>query len=150
MRAHGENQVSVLASVYYACAVFFGLGSLLLLFGVVMHMMEASGPGRAAQSGGGWMSGSSGLTAIGFVLAALWTAVLIRVARGLETRRHRVFCMVIAAICSLFSPLGTALGVVTIVTLMRPDVIQLFDEAGGSDPRDEIDASSLATPTSAP
>jgi CDP-diglyceride synthetase len=150
MRAPGENQVSVLASLYYACAVFFGLGSFLLLFGVVMHMLEASGPGRAAQSGDGWISGSPGLTAIGFVLAALWTAVLTRAARSLETRRHRVFCMAIAAICSLLSPLGTALGVVTIVTLMRPDVMRLFDGAGGNDPPDGIDASSLRTPTSAP
>ena len=66
-----------------------------------------------------------------FILCGWTLAVLLIVAgRFLAKRRHRTFCVVVAAIACLFMPFGTILGVFTIVVLMRESVQALF--AGGS------------------
>lgn len=65
-----------------------------------------------------------------FILCGWALAVLMIVAgRFLARRRHRTFCIVVAAIACLFMPFGTILGVFTIVVLMRDSVQALF-EAG--------------------
>ncbi len=46
--------------------------------------------------------------------------------RYLAGRRHRLFCLIIAGINCAFAPLGTVLGVFTIVVLMRPSIKDLF------------------------
>ena len=46
--------------------------------------------------------------------------------RGLALRRRYTFCLVIAGIMCLFMPLGTVLGVFTIIVLLRPSVKELF------------------------
>jgi len=46
--------------------------------------------------------------------------------RFLSRRQHPTFCIVISAIDCLYMPLGTALGVFTILTLQRPSVKALF------------------------
>lgn len=63
-----------------------------------------------------------------FILAGWILAIFILVAgRKLAHRRSRIFCIVVAAIECMFFPLGTALGVFTIVVLMRESVIELFE-----------------------
>jgi hypothetical protein len=48
--------------------------------------------------------------------------------RFLVGQRHYTFCLVVACILCIMVPLGTALGVFTIVVLMRPSVKTLFDQ----------------------
>lgn len=48
--------------------------------------------------------------------------------RYLNQHRHYMFCMVIAGILCLFVPFGTALGVFSIIVLIRPSVKTLFDQ----------------------
>ena len=48
--------------------------------------------------------------------------------RCLATKRHYVFCIVMAAISCLSMPFGTALGVFTLIVLGRPSVKQLFSQ----------------------
>ncbi len=56
-------------------------------------------------------------------------AVLIFIAgRSLAARKRYMFCFVIAALCCAFIPLGTVLGVFTILVLMRPTVKAMFQE----------------------
>src|SRR6266545_3002302 len=56
-------------------------------------------------------------------------AALIFVAgRFLAARRRHTFCIVVAALCCAFFPLGTALGVFTILVLMRPTVKAMFQQ----------------------
>lgn len=64
-----------------------------------------------------------------FILAwDLTLAVLNAVAaRSLAQRRSRRFCFVIAVLNCLSLPLGTVLGVFTLVVLGRPSVIEAFD-----------------------
>ena len=49
--------------------------------------------------------------------------------RHLKQRRHRVFCLVVAAINCMTFPHGTILGVCTIILLSRPSVRRLFELA---------------------
>ena len=47
----------------------------------------------------------------------------------LHTRRHRIFSIVVAGINCLHIPLGTALGIFTIIVLSRDSVRQLYAES---------------------
>lgn len=63
-----------------------------------------------------------------FISCGLVLAICIAIAgRRLKTYRSYTYCLVIAAIECIFMPLGTVLGVFTIIVLMRPAVKELFD-----------------------
>lgn len=64
----------------------------------------------------------------GVVIVAGWAIglSLIYAGRCLATHRNYTFCFVVACISCLFMPLGTLLGVFTIVVLMRDSVKELF------------------------
>ncbi len=65
-----------------------------------------------------------------FLLLGLgFSACLAFVGRFLAQRRHRLFCLVIAALNCLSFPYGTALGVFTFLVLMRPTAQALFSNA---------------------
>ena len=53
--------------------------------------------------------------------------MMIIAGRMMAKRRRRMFCLIVAAISCLFFPLGTLLGIFTILVLSRPSVIQQFD-----------------------
>jgi hypothetical protein len=57
--------------------------------------------------------------------------------RQLQRRRAYVFCLVMAALSCLNMPLGTVLGILTLIVLLRPSVKLLFEKgkrtADGSD-----------------
>jgi hypothetical protein len=55
------------------------------------------------------------------------TVLLFLAGKSLEQRRHRVFCMVMAGLCCLQIPWGTAVGICAINVLNRPSVKMLFD-----------------------
>ena len=67
----------------------------------------------------------------GFFILAGWTlAALIAFAgRSLQTRKRYTFCLVMAGINCIFIPIGTVLGVFTIIVLIRDSVKQLFGKA---------------------
>ena len=69
-----------------------------------------------------------------FILAGLSVAACIALsARYLSQRRNRLFSLVMGGVMCMFFPFGTALGVSTIVVLMRDSVKQLFEgEAPGA------------------
>ena len=61
---------------------------------------------------------------LGWTLAGL----LAWAGRCLLRRKAHTFCLVMAAIACLFMPLGTILGVFTIIVLIRPPVKALFEQ----------------------
>ena len=63
------------------------------------------------------------------VIALYWALGLALVQAGscLRQRKWRTFCMVVAGASCLFQPLGTILGVFTIIVLMRPSVRDAFE-----------------------
>ncbi|MGC4013679.1 MAG: hypothetical protein QM755_04060 [Luteolibacter sp.] len=54
--------------------------------------------------------------------------------RYLGARRNRTFCYVVAALSCMVLPLGTVLGIFTILVLSRPSVAALFEEPGSIAP----------------
>ena len=65
-----------------------------------------------------------------FILCGWTLAIFIAVAgRKLARYKSWTVCLVIAAIECIFIPLGTILGVFTIVVLMRDSVKELFDSS---------------------
>ena len=66
-----------------------------------------------------------------YLVLGCWvlTSVILNLVSGLFIlrRKHRVFSLVVAAINCLHLPLGTVLGVFTIVVLMRQSVLELYE-----------------------
>ncbi|QDU31426.1 hypothetical protein ETAA8_65840 [Anatilimnocola aggregata] len=129
-----REHLKLLSILFYVMAGLSALSGcfpfLYLGFGLVMLGGAATGmkPEHEDRTGmlvaGGVMVGF----AIFFVLFLLVQAYLLyRTGKNLTERRHHTFCMVIAAICCLNAPLGTALGIFTIIVLQRPTVKLSFD-----------------------
>lgn len=55
-------------------------------------------------------------------------------ARCLAKHRRRTLCFVAAGVNCLFVPLGTILGIFTILVLLRPTVMEMFDAAENEGP----------------
>jgi hypothetical protein len=88
-------------------------------------------PDLARQKGGppaALFGGFFVLGALAFMLTAWSLAVGLFVAgRSLAQRRHWTFCLVMAAlVAAMCVPLGTVLGVLTIIVLIRPAVREAF------------------------
>ena len=66
-----------------------------------------------------------------FMIAIFWCLAIASILAGRRLAAHRsyTFCLVVASIECLFAPVGTVLGVFTIVVLMRPTVKELFGES---------------------
>jgi hypothetical protein len=89
--------------------------------------MTATRPGQPAPPSpkvfGGIFVGLGGC----LMFAALGMAALaFLVGRSLPHRRRRTFCMVMAGLMCLSVPVGTVLGVFTLIVLARPSVAALF------------------------
>lgn len=66
---------------------------------------------------------SGGAVLLGWAFAAC----LVLAGRSLTARKRHTFCLVIAGVtCLLCNPVGTVLGGLTIVVLLRPSVKELF------------------------
>ncbi len=62
----------------------------------------------------------------GLVLSWVWSYMLCRAGMSLLQNKRWTFCFVMAILLCLNPPLGTILGVFTIVVLNRPSVKELF------------------------
>lgn len=62
------------------------------------------------------------------VIVAGWALAVLVIAAGRRLRRHvsHTFCVVVAALECIIMPLGTVLGVFTIIVLSRDSVKRLF------------------------
>jgi hypothetical protein len=62
------------------------------------------------------------------LLGMSFAVSLILAGRFLNARRHYTFCLVMAGMACLFMPLGTILGVFTLITLNKPSVKARFSD----------------------
>ena len=73
------------------------------------------------------------LFALGFILLGWTFAALVAFAgRSLQKRKRYTFCLVMGGIECLFMPVGTVLGVFTILVLVRDSVKELFGRSGSA------------------
>jgi hypothetical protein len=113
------------ALISFIWLIYVALGVLIISSPEIMTKGHEAPPPEVV----GWM-----LTAFGAVaIFAVWTvAVLLFMAgRNLSRQVHYTYCLVIAAISCLFMPLGTVLGIFTLVVLTRSGVKEMFDVAPG-------------------
>ncbi len=126
-------QLRLLSVLHYVMAGFTTLFSLFPVIYLVLGIAVLSGvmpvDSSTASSPGevqlmGWVF--TGLGTV-FFLGMLATAGLVGYAgRCLAREQRHTLCMVAAGVCCMFMPLGTLLGVFTLVTLTRTSVRERF------------------------
>jgi hypothetical protein len=131
MVSRDEEHLRLLSIFHYVVggikAVFACIPIIHILIGVIML---AVGAGTGSKEGafpaviGGFFA-FIGTAAVlfGWTIAGL----VLYAGRCLARKEHHTFCVVIAALNCLFVPFGTVLGVFTLIVLVRPSVVQLFE-----------------------
>ena len=140
--------LSICYYVYAGANAFFSLFGLLYVFMGLMMGAVAQLPMQPSQQNQpppeimAAIFGAMGLAI--FVLFLGLGALKFFVARLLQRRRARVFCMIVAAISCIGIPFGTALGVFTLIVLSRDSVRRLFD--ANPPPAADVRAESVSAP----
>jgi hypothetical protein len=125
-----EEHLKLLSIFHYVVGGLAGLVSLFPVIHLVVGLFFVFAPGKLEGQGGppptafGWLfvMMAAAFIVAGFVIAGL----MVMTGRFLAKRRHYLFCLVIAGVECLFMPFGTALGIFTIIVLVRDSVKQLF------------------------
>ncbi len=131
------EHLKLLSIFHYVMAGLIALGGCLMMayfaFSAYFfsEMIRAMPPGKGTPpppAGIAWFFGAFGaVMCLGSWIVA---ALNFLSARWLAARKNRIFCFVVAALnCAAF-PLGTALGVFTILVLQRPGVRAEFERHG--------------------
>ena len=129
-----DEHLRLLSILYYVWGGMTALFSCLGIFYVFGGALFTTFSARDADAPA-WMGVI--IAMIGVVVVVLgWTigGLTIWAGRCLATRRHYTFCFIIAALACLSVPIGTALGVFTMIVLSRPSVKQLFSPTAASAP----------------
>lgn len=123
--------LDLLAIFHYVVGGVMAAFSCMPFMHVFMGLMMVSGDffestdGSAPPAALGWMIVIMGSV---FILLGWATSIFIIIAgRKIKKRRHRMFCMVIAGLECLFMPIGTVLGVFTLILLNKDSVIEIFE-----------------------
>ena len=124
-----EDHLTILAIMHYVISVLFGMGALFPLIYLVIGVVILNGGfetnGREAPPPAvGWIL--IGFSAFAITIGLTIASCIALAGRKLQTRRNHLFCLIVAGVECLFMPLGTALGIFTIVVLLRPSVKELF------------------------
>ncbi|MCU0226717.1 MAG: hypothetical protein MUF01_03690 [Bryobacterales bacterium] len=125
-----DTHLRYLSIANYIYAAFNAVGALVAV-GMVMLLAGSAAVGgfpfRAPEVPGG---GAFFVLIAAVVLVFMFcnTALQFLLARCLQQRRAHAFCFVVAILTALNMPVGTILGVLTLVVLMRPTVKHQFDE----------------------
>jgi hypothetical protein len=127
-----ESNLDTLAICHYVYAGLVGLVGMAGLLYVVIGVVIATGTAAGSTS-----PGTPSTAAVGGVIAAigglvtvlLWlkAAFVLWSGLSLKKRQRRTLSFVVACICCVSVPLGTLLGVFTLVVLSRPQVRAIYD-----------------------
>lgn len=98
-------------------------GLMYMVMGIFFSLIPNS-PSQTSQPSVGWMFGILGFGF--FVLSVVFAILNFITAKRLEQRRGKAFCTVIAALNCMGIPYHTVLGVLTLVTLTRKSIVELF------------------------
>ena len=100
--------------------IHFGIG-IAMLSGAMSPPKANSGPPE--QLIGGILAGVAAV-----IILASWThaALVVLAGRCLQQRCWYTFCFVMACIQCAWAPIGTAIGVLTIIMLVKPETKALF------------------------
>jgi hypothetical protein len=130
---NNQQQLKMLSIGHYVLGGLTGLFSLFPLIHVGMGIMMLTSPETFASASdpegapafAGWFFIGIGTFII--VLGLSLAVLIIEAGRGLSQQRKYTFCFVIACIECMNVPLGTVLGVLTLMALNRPEVKEMFE-----------------------
>ena len=92
-----------------------------LVFGIAMLWGAAEQkPSEPSPELFGWLLMVFG--GVFFLCGLAWSICMVLSGRFLAERQHYTFCLIMAAIACAFTPIGTVLGVFTIIVLSRQSV----------------------------
>ncbi len=126
-----EEHLKLLSILHY---IWGGLTALGCCFGgfyaiVGGGIMAAAAQGQGRNGPPRWFGGLFVIIgALIALLAGTYSVLTILSGRNLARKRNYTFCLVMAFISCLSIPLGTALGIFTIIVLQRPGVKQMFGQ----------------------
>ena len=111
-------------AAFHAIAVVSVIGVVLFLSGVFAFGEIPIDPQELP------IAGAIGGVIVAVVIAIPLISTILQflLARFLDLRRHHTYIFVVSILNCLSVPIGTVLGVLTLVVLMRPTVQQLFAE----------------------
>lgn len=122
-RSEDEQHLRLLAIFHY---VVGGLACLFACFPII-HLVI--GVAVMAQGGGeGALVGTFFVVIALAIILAGWAlgAAIVYAGVCLGNHMRHTYCLVMAAVECIFMPVGTVLGILTIIVLMRPSVKRLF------------------------
>lgn len=132
------KDLNTIAVFYYVLAAFSALmGCFVILhFGAGLFLCFAP---LESKTGDAWLARPFGaffvLLSSAFMLYHWSLAVgFVLTARYMGRRQRLRFCTVMAALACTIRPIGTALGVLSLISLTKPEVKQLFDQDQESAP----------------
>jgi len=104
-------------------------GSVYLVLGVAAHRNPGafSGQGPPPPLPMDWIFGGFGAFIV--VASIGMAAVLLLAGRALSVRKWKILCYIAGGLVCLSVPFGTVLGVYTFLTMTRPGVQRMFEEA---------------------
>jgi hypothetical protein len=128
-----EEHLKLLSIFHYVVGGLAGLFALFPIFHLLIGLFLVFAPNHLIPKGEmpprffGWffVLFASAFILIGWIFAGC----VIFAGRFLATRRHYIYCLVIAGLECIFMPFGTALGVFTIIVLTRDSVKGLFAQS---------------------
>ncbi|MGD9647666.1 MAG: hypothetical protein AB7U73_18275 [Pirellulales bacterium] len=132
----GHYVLSALITVFGCCGfLYVGMGVMFLT-----NPQAMAGPNQPPPPA--FMGGFFALMGVGFMVFAWGLAVVLYLSgRWLAAHRNWMFCLIVACVSMLFQPLGTILGIFTLIVLLRPSVKVLFRGATEHQGGDGVDAS---------
>jgi hypothetical protein len=128
-RTDDEQHVKVLSILYYVgsgLSLLGVCGGIMYTFvgGMVMVQARTGTSDEEVSEGLGWFIGGMGVFVL--VLSVIMGVLFFFAALNLGRHRAHTFCLVVAGIACINVPLGTVLGVFTLVVLTRPGVKAMF------------------------
>jgi len=125
-----EDHLRLLSIFHYVVAGLAALVSLFPVLYLVLGLAMVFAPGTLDGRGEpppavlGWIFVLFSLLFI--FLGWVFAAFVFMAGRFLSRRTHYLFCLVMAGVECVFTPFGTALGIFTIIVLMREEVKAMF------------------------
>ena len=124
------EHLNILSILFYVLSALVGLGALFFSLYIIIGIffLSVDIPQKAGDPPPEFIGGFMIVFGLIFVVAfAVISILAFKTARSLKSHTNYTLCFVTAAIACLWVPLGTVLGVFTIVVLLRDSVKALFD-----------------------
>ena len=125
--AQDESNLRMLSIFHFVYGGIMGLLTLGCLVYVIMGIAMAAGTGTSVGELVGGVIAIFGV--ILTVVVGVKAGLLLAAGYGLARKKHHTLCIVAACFSFLGIPLGTVLGVCTLIMLTKPNVKRLFENA---------------------